>query len=344
VVVLLLALLATASQRWLVPHARTILLLSQELPQSPVRPLHLLTHQPRHEQLRLESSAGPIVADLFAPTRWFGPAEPGPRPAIVVAMGVKLSDHDRRVLLRFADTLARLGFVVLFPRLVALDQGVSRPEEPTTFIAAVRHLQATAEVDRTRISLLGISIGASTALIAASDPALADDVHAVIFFGGFYNVLDYVLSLATGTMVVDDRPLAWEPDPDAVGHMRQILEAKEATWTLGVFDAGGRDEAERRLGAAPDWELAELRRFSPAARTRDTHARVFVLHDRGDRFVPYTESIKLHCALPPERVEAFLLSSVFEHAQFKRGSSVEVVADLAALYGFVTRAFGYLDR
>ena len=166
----------------------------------------------------------------------------------------------------------------------------------------------------------------------------------MIFFGGFYDVFDYLVSLASGTMLVDGEPVAWEPDPEAVGHMRQILEAKGATHLLSAFDAESRDEAERVVRSAPEWELEELRRFSPSARTGDTDARMFVLHDRGDRFVPYVESLGLRDALPPEQVEDFLLSNAFQHAQFKSGLSGEALSDLGALYGFVTNALGYLDR
>jgi len=199
-------------------------------------------------------------------------------------------------------------------------------------------------VDRERISLLGFSVGASTALVAASDPTVANAVHAVIFFGGYYEMLGYVLSLATGTMVVDDQTVPWQPEVDAVGHMRQILEAKEAAGVLRVFDAATRDQAEQLVHLAPDWELAELSRFSPAERLDNVRARVFILHDRGDRFVPYIESVKLHGALPSGQVEAFLLTSAFEHAQFKEGVSWELLADLASLYGFVVSAVDYLDR
>jgi hypothetical protein len=220
---------------------------------------------------------------------------------------------------------------------------MSLPEEPATIETAVRYLHAVPEVDRTRISLVGISIGASMALVAASADSIANDVHAVIFFGGFYEIEEYLLSLATGTMVVEAAPVAWDAHPDAIGDMRQILEAKDATWMLSIFDAGSRAEAERLLRVAPDRELMDLHRYSPAAHARETGARLFVLHDRGDRFVPHVESIRLQRAWPG-RVEAFLLSNVFQHAQFKQGSNLEFVADLAALYNFVTRAFGYVDR
>ena len=78
-----LAVLAVT--RWRAPlgaHARTVLLLSNELPQSPGRPLEALTLPPRETRVGLDSAAGPVVADLFVPQRrlTLGP-EPGARPS-----------------------------------------------------------------------------------------------------------------------------------------------------------------------------------------------------------------------------------------------------------------------
>ena len=38
---------------------------------------------------------------------------------------------------------------------------------------------------------------ASIGFVAAADPWIAEDVHAVVFFGGYYDALDYFVSLAT---------------------------------------------------------------------------------------------------------------------------------------------------
>jgi fermentation-respiration switch protein FrsA (DUF1100 family) len=331
----LLVLLAIVFERPLVTHAKVLLLLSQELPQIPVKPLGLVTPQPIHEQLGLDSRHGPVVADLFRPAPRFGLPDPDTRPALILAMGVKVSDRDRPVLLNFARSMARLGFIVLWPRLEPLDQGASSAEEPDTFVAGFRYLQEVGWVARERISLLGFSIGASTAAVAAADPSLADQVRALIFFGGYYDLSAYLLSLATGTIVLDDRTIAWQPADDAVGHARLVLEAKGGDHVLGVFDAASRDAAESVLRSAPAPELDELRRLSPFEHVASLAAPLFILHDRGDPFVPYVESIKLRQALPPGQVRAFLLTGLFEHAQFKGGLSWQALRDVVELYGFL---------
>jgi pimeloyl-ACP methyl ester carboxylesterase len=336
-VIAVLILLAASMLLWVRPlatHGKVLLLLSQELPFIPVKPLQLLTAAPIHEQLRLDSERGPVLADLFLPARGFGAEAPRSQPAVILAMGVKTSERDRPIMLSFARTLARLGFVALWPRSEALDAGVSLPEEPATFVSGVRYLRELDQVDPDRISILGFSIGASVALVAASDARIADGVPALIFFGGYYDIFSYIASIATRSIVVDGQVVPWEPHEDVAGHFHQILENKRAYGLLRIFGAATRDEAELVLRSVPPTEVAELQRYSPAEHLGALAARLFVLHDRGDRFVPYVESLTLRRAAPDALVGAFLLTDLFEHAQPKEGLSWQALADIVSVYRF----------
>lgn len=315
-------------------HARTILLMSQAFPQMPIKPLQLLTAEPAHQTLEIESPRGTIVADLFLPTQHFGASDPHSRPALVLAMGVKTAPKDRPLLLSLAQTFARLGIVVLWPRLQALDDGVSLPEEPQTFIAAVDYLRTVEVVDPSRISLFGFSTGASVGLVAASTPELTDKVRSVIFFGGYYDIGDYLLSLATATTSLDGQTNQWTPADEAVGQVREILANKRAAGVLGVFDANP-DEAPALMASAPVAELAELQRFSPSLASNGFHGHLFILHDTGDPLVPYVESAKLYRALSPRVQTTYLVTSLFDHVQPKQELTGETVGNLLRLYGFV---------
>jgi dienelactone hydrolase len=342
---LLLALVALVAAVWWAPlgvHTRTLLLLTQELPQSPVRPLEALSAPPAETRVLLESAAGPAVADLFRPVRRLGSGPEPRRGAVVLALGVALAEPDRPALLHFARTLARLGYVVLWPRSAALDAGAPAPEAPETFVAAVRYLLGLEGIDGARVSLLGFSVGASTALVAAADPALAGSVRALVFFGGYHDLPEYLISVASRSAVVDGREVPWEPHPEAVRRVREVPAALGAQGVMGVLEATTREEARARLRAAPAPERAALDRLNPAAHLQRLTARVFVLHDRGDSFVPYAEAVRLVRALPPPQVGAFLLTDLFQHAQPKAGLSWPVAQDVARLYGFVYGVLGYL--
>jgi hypothetical protein len=339
-VLLLLAGLVFVLREPVVTHAKVVLLLADAVPQVPVKPLQAFSAEPGHEQVHLEAPDGQIVGDLFRPAGAEGDGEQ--RPALILALGIRLAEKDRPVLFQFAGTMARLGFVVLWPRRAELENGATLPELPGTFVAGFHHLESLDSVVGDRISMLGFSVGASTALVAASDARIAERVRAVIFFGGYYDILDYFVSLATATMALDDRIEPWQPEEEAVGHTRALLEAEGLEGVRQIFDAGTREEAQAWLDAAPQTELAKLRRLSPAAHAQHLGTRVFILHDSADRFVPYVGSVKLRRALPAEQVGAFELTGLFEHAQPKGGLSWDALGEVARVYGFVYEVLSYL--
>ena len=325
-------------------HAKVVLLLSQELPQCPFKPMAWLTPKPIHKRVRLETADGVVVGDLFRPARRSELPEDRTLPAVVLAFGMTLHERDRPILLGLARTLARLGFVVLWPRLESVDAGSPLPEEPGTFGAGVGYLAALDGVDQRRVSLFGFSGGASTALVAASTPHVADGVHAVLFFGGFYDLLEYVVTAATETMIMEERVVAWKPSDEVIRRLEPMLEVRAPHVGRALFGGGAkadRMEAETRLRRASTADLNELRRLSPAEHIGALRARVFILHDRGDTFVPWVESAKLRAALPQERVGGYLLTDLFAHAQPKAVFSWGVVGDIVRLYRFLYAVLAY---
>jgi hypothetical protein len=339
---LLLVVALVAFRAPLATHGKVWLLLTQVLPQVPIKPLHALTAAPTHQQIQIDAPHGPVVADLFVPTPRFGTPAPGAQPALILALGVPLREPDRPPLLELADTLARLGFVVLWPRSVALDAGTWLPEDPATFITSVRYLEGLDVVDAERISIFGVSIGASIALVAASDPGTADRVRALVSFGGYYDAIAYVRSLATHTALLDGQVIPWQPSDDALDQARAVLGGKQLTGVLEVLETSAPDVVDARLRSLPVAELDALRAMSPAEHIVTLRAATFILHDQGDHYVPYVESVKLQRALPAASVRSFLLTSLFQHTQIGGGLSSETLGDVANLYGFVHAVLPYL--
>lgn len=103
----------------------------------------------------------------------------GPWPAIVFVNGAtRLGRHHPQVQ-RLAQGLARAGFLVAVPELPGLRLGEITP---ATTEAATRVASAVARRPDTRhgsISFYGVSVGATLALLAAEEPALAGRVRAV---------------------------------------------------------------------------------------------------------------------------------------------------------------------
>lgn len=318
-----LILVAVLFRSTIIAAARVLVLISEEFPQVPVKPLHLLTSQPRHEQVQFGDG---IVADLFLPNR-----RVKERPALIIAMGVRTNEKDKPILLGFSDTLTRLGYVVIWPRLADLENETVKFEDPNTFVQTFYYLEKRNEVNSQRISFVGFSVGSSIAMLAAENPVINNHVHSLIFFGGYYNIFDYLKALATKFYVLDGQNIAWNPAESGVNHAKGILEKE-----------GLKLEQFKKVEEIPESQKNALLRFSPDQRIENYKAPIFIMHEKADNYVPYVESIKLKQALAGQVPTTFHLANLFEHVQPKKGFSPDVIKEFAGLFIFLHKLFLYL--
>lgn len=292
----------------LTTHLKIILFITQQFPQIPIKPLGLVTSKPEHQKVEFETGHGKVVADLFVPQ------EGDKHGAVIMAMGVKTQPKDKPLVLSFANTMARLGYISFWPRLEVLDKGTSLPEEPATFVESFKYVEKLPSVDPERISYVGFSVGSSTALVASTHQQIKDQVYSLVFFGGYFDIFDYLLAL--------DKQTPWQPHQDAINHAKTLLVAKEiATQPAQLIQGKDADN---------------LKRYSPKEFIVDFKAKIFILHDKSDTYVPYTESIKLNQALSQKQDKEFLITDLFEHVQPNRPINF---VELAKLYGFLYKVF-----
>lgn len=338
-ILLALVLLGVLFRGTLVAYGKSTLFITEVFPAIGVKPLQLMSAPPLHSRITISTSRGTVVGDLFLPEARWGEVAARSAPAVILAQGVRTLQKDRGPLLDLGRTLARLGLVVLWPRSEALDQGLPVTEEPSTFVAAYQYLENVAIVDSTRISFVGFSMGSSIAFVAAADEDIADQVRALVVFGGYFDIFDYLTSMLTQTAVCDGQVIYWHVDPYAADIMREILEQKGSQAITGAFGAANRQEAEAILRAAPPSELEDLRRINPRERVDRFRARIFILHDEGDAYVPYCEAIRMKEALSPGVPSTYLLLHLFQHISPAGAITPDTVADFGRLFLFVSAVF-----
>jgi len=305
--IFVLIILLVVFQKPLVSYTKALLFISQELPQIKIKPLHFITREPEHEKIEFQNLAGnKVIADVFG--------DKGP--AIILTMGVKTAPKDKPLILDFADTMARLGYIVMWPRLEVLEAGKSRFEDPETFITSFEYLANTKRsqrVNKPRISFIGFSVGSSVAMVAAENPLISGKVNSFVFFGGYYDIFEYLKALKNGT--------DWQPAEGAVHHVGEIV-------------------SETGIDLEEDKEI--LDRFNPSKNIKNFKAKIFILHERGDTYVPYTQSEKLNQALLEigKKPEAFHIANLFEHVKPSPGAGLttQTIQELLRLYLFVVKA------
>jgi acetyl esterase/lipase len=359
---LLLALALLAGMPFLLSlthRGRTAVLASIYLPDMvlqvdlPIRPIEFITDAPRRERVTIEyeSRNGPrsIEADLYTP------ASGDNHPGVVFSMGAPPLDLDEPRLVRIAEDTARAGVVIIVPFSERLDDEQIVPEEIDALVAEFQYVQGLPNVDPTRVGYFGASVGGSLALVAAADPRIADEVDHIVSFGGYYDALQTFGAIATHHIEYEDVDEAWTPREHAEEVMaQQIIRAvddpddRDLLWRWFVRDDEPRaaelvtlspigrnaydflaNDDPAAVGGLIDQlpadAVAELDALSPRTSIDRVQAELFIIHDRADPFIPYTESRRLEDAIGERENAHFDEIRLFEHVEPKLNQRPDVI-------------------
>jgi len=267
---------ALAAQRWLLAGA----FLTEFISGGRLSVLTGLTAEPRRQALR-----GAVLTDRYAARQVRTPVP------LVLVHGFASAGKDDRRAGHAARLLARAGFDVLVPSLPGLMQGRLRPSDAEPVVTAIE-----AARDARSVSVIAVSIGAGPALLAAADPRVRHRVAMVVTVGGYASAHELLRFFLTGDFAWGDVRGHVDHDPEIV----RLFVAANADLvdepTRRAIEDGDRARIAAFLAAPP----ADLRRLlealSPVHVAADVPARLLLIHGRGDRAVPYTESLRLAAA------------------------------------------------
>ena len=316
---------------------KTLLLLPDMFPTSPVRPLTWITGAPRFEERSFDWPTGHIDADLYIP------AGGGRHGALVLLLGAVGFPRRDPTLVRFADGLSRAGAVVLIPESTNLQNGDILPTEVEGLRLTAEYLRDRPEVDPQRVGFLGFSVGGSMALLAAESEHGRGQIAFVNAFGAYDDATDLLRSVASHTIVVDGRRIPWEPAELTVWvFMRQIIatlpderdrdvlgrafldKQPEALDELDRLTPDGRlvvelfrqptpERVDELVAALPAASRERLRDISPAPALDRLTARLYLMHDHSDSYIPFTHSRRLAADAPPGTLRAHTEFDLFAH-------------------------------
>jgi signal transduction histidine kinase len=239
--------------------------------------------------------------------------------------------------------MARSGIVVLIPLSGPLDEVRITPAEVEALTADLLYLTRQSYVDPERIGYVGFCVGASLSLLAAVDPRIRDRVAFVNSFGAYYDIVDVVAAVSMSRFSYQGVEEPWDPDvltvtyvrqgvsnllsdPEDRAHLPRLLngdppatgdqlaslsvEGRIAYELLTTEDA---QRAEEFLDLLSEDLRGGLAGISPRGEMEEMRAKVFLMHDRGDAFVPYVESLRLRDALQSVTEVRYTEFSLFEH-------------------------------
>jgi dienelactone hydrolase len=345
---------------------RAGLLVLDILPQSPISPLRVFTPEPVVEQVRFSYEGGTTEGRVFRPSG------EGPHSAAILSLGYG-PDPDDPLVLQVSEDLARVGIVVLIPNTLGLHMGNLMPEEVEVLVGAFEYLAAQSYVKPDRIGYAGFCVGSSIALVAAEDPRINEQVSYVNVFGGYYDARDLIRAVAARSSRYEGQEFAWTPHqqtailfvqnvllhldvPQERQTLRQLIQTPPEDPTallaeltplgrLGYSSVTGSDPAtvDALLATIPEQISAELKLISPSTGIDRLEAKVFIMHDVSDPYVPVTESYRLADAIPNAEQKVYAQFTLFDHVRPSRSMNwLHLLREAIKLFVYLCRVMIYV--
>lgn len=276
------------------------------------------------------------------------------RAGIVFVPGAVRDGKDDPRVVAFATSLARCGFAVLVPDIVALRELRLLPGSAVDVEDALAWMESRPDLAPSgRLGMLTTSVGIGPALIAVLDDPSGRDVRFFVSIGGYYDLPRTLTYLTTGSYDADgvtrrDLPndygkwiyalsnAARLQDPAERAEFETLARRKLADPNADVTEEIGRlgpaghaayayivnhDPARSRalLDEMPAYLHADVDQLDLAARDLSgVGARFILVHGKDDDMIPYGESVGLAAALPPNRTQLFVLNG-FKHVETESG-------------------------
>ena len=321
------------------------------------------THRPERRAIDFNVEGRTYQGDLYISSQ-------GRRAGIVLVPGVVPQGKDDSRIVALAQTLARLQFVVLVPDLRGPRHYRVRAHDIREVADAFQHLNSLKNlVPQGRVGIAGFSYGAGPVLLAALEPDIRDEVDFVVTLGGYYNLHTIITYFTTGYFKTEPDG-DWQylqPSPynkwvftlsnadlferrgdrtslRALAH--EGLEYGEKASAVSSANLSSDAQAFHRLITNEDPNrvpeliqqlpasiLTELEGLNPASRDLTTlRAEVILVHGRSDTMIPYSESLALTQALPPEQVRLFVIDGlVHVDVRIKRQDIPRLLGAMEAL-------------
>ena len=316
----------------------------------------------RHIQKTIPSSSGTVYLDVYEPTT-APPPVPGAREGVVVIPGVGDNRADSQ-LVNFSLGLARAGLVVMDMTTPTLLNYALSYQDGDAVVQAFKALASWPGVGARRAGIIGFSAGGALASFAAADPRIRDQVAFILCFGGYFNTTTLLRTFGRRALDVNGKLQPWHPQyvPIEVlaNTIAPLLPFEEGSRLINALSPGGTPLSSDELAqfspdtvaiyhllngdepAQADANIAALSapirtlldQLSPDRVIGQIRAPIYLLHDRSDEYVPYTESIAFDAALNRmHHAHDFALFGIFQHVEVQSNLNPgQLLGDGLSLY------------
>jgi pimeloyl-ACP methyl ester carboxylesterase len=348
---------------WVDAQARSVVVISSVLNAPVLTPAaEAMSGEPGFEDV-------PVAGN---PTLVARPAGEGPWPAIFLVNGTVREGRKLPEVRNLAEGFARAGYLVVVPDLPGLTEAEITPETARETVEVVREVSARPDVEDTGVALVGVSTGATLALLAAEKSSLEGRISVVAGIAPYSDIRTVVNIATTGhyrrsdgeliryeadsflpyviahSLVAalppgeDRRTLSGElagidrEDPDPLDGLRSRRTEDLEPAAASVIRLLANEDPERfedLYGELPEGVRADLRVLSPLAGTGRINVPVELATGPHDKYFPPSQSYALERIAPERRVT---VTGALDHAKLE--ASLGDIPAFATFDAFVVRS------
>lgn len=329
---------------WVDAQARAVMVISSVLDAPVLTPAaEAVSGDPGFEDI-------PVAGN---PTLVARPAGEGPWPAIFLVNGTVREGRKLPEVRNLAEGFARAGYLVVVPDLPGLTEGKITPDTARETVEVAREVSARPDVEDREVALVGVSTGATLALLAAEKASLEGRVSVVAGIAPYSDIRTVVNIATTGhyrrsdgeliryeadsflpyviahSLVAalppgeDRRTLSGElasidredPDPLSVLRARRTDDLGPGARSVVGLLANRKPERFAALYAdLPDDVRHDLEELSPLAGTGRIRVPVELATGPHDKYFPPSQSYALERVAPQRRVT---VTEALDHAKLE---------------------------
>jgi pimeloyl-ACP methyl ester carboxylesterase len=354
---------------WVEAQARAVVVISSVLEAPILTPAaEAVSGEPAFEDVPVAGNTTLVVK----------PAGEGPWPAVFLVNGTVPEGRKLPEVRNLAEGFARAGYLVVVPDLPGLTEDRITPQTADATTQVAREISERQDVEDGKVALVGVSTGATLALLAAEDPALRGKVSLVAGVAPYSNIktvlnvattghyrrsdgelaqyeatpfLSYVVArslVATLPPGEDRRTLSVEletigresPDPLSGLRSRQTDDlGPDARSIVGLLANRDPERFDALYADLPAEARHDLEELSPLAGTGRIRVPVELATGPHDKYFPPAQSYALERVAPERRVT---VTEALDHA--KLDFSLEDIPAFAAFDAFVVRSLRTADE
>jgi pimeloyl-ACP methyl ester carboxylesterase len=343
-------------------QARAVVVLSSVL-QAPVLPplVEVVTGEPRLGDAPVAGNPALVVR----------PAGDGPWPALFLVNGTVPQGRKLPEVRRLAGGLARAGYLVVVPDLPGLREDEISPQTVSETVEVAQAVSGRPDARGGEVGLVGISTGATLALIAAREDDLDGRISVVAGVAPYADIRTVLSVATTGHYREDGKFVRHRADPFlSYAIARSLISAlppgEDRETLLSELDGVGRENPDPLAGLRerptrdlepgarsvvellanrepgrfdelyaqlPEGVRMDLKELSPIAGGGRIEAPVELVSGPQDKYFPGSESYAILRIAPQGRVT---VTNMLDHAEL--AFSLRELPEFLEMNGFVVRS------